>query len=59
MEKKIKLIPENIDGKWYVVGNGLKMPVPTEGHAIAIAHYLMTADIPNPNFTPGKRKKSV
>jgi hypothetical protein len=59
MEKKIKLTPENIDGKWYVVGNGLKMSVPTKGHATAIAHYLMNVDITNPNFTPGRRKKSL
>lgn len=59
MENKIRLNAENIDGKWYVVGNGLKMPVPSEGHAVAVANYLMHVEITNPNFTPGRRKKKV
>jgi len=59
MEKKIKIIPEQIDGEWYVVGDGLKMPVPSQEHAVVISNYLMTAEVPDPNFNPGRRKKSV
>jgi len=59
MEKKIKIIPEQIDGEWYVVGDGLKMSVPSQEHAIIVSNYLMTAEVPDPNFNPGRRKKSV
>ena len=59
MKKQIKLQVENINNEWYVVGNGLKMLVPTEGHANAVAKYLMTAEVSDPNFNPGRRKKSV
>ena len=59
MEKKIKLQVENIDEQWYVVGSGIKIPVPTQDHANAVSKYLMTAEIPDPNFNPGRRKKSV
>jgi hypothetical protein len=59
MEKKIKLQVENIDEQWYVVGDGMKIPVPTQEHANAVSRYLMTAEVPDPNFNPGRRKKSV
>jgi hypothetical protein len=59
MEKKIKLQVENIDEQWYVVGSGIKIPVPTQDHANAVSRYLMTAEVPDPNFNPGRRKKSV
>lgn len=59
MEKKIKIQAEQIGDKWYVTGDGLKMPMPTEDHANAVSKLLMTLDVPNPNFTPGRRKKSV
>lgn len=59
MKKKIKLQAEQIGDTWYVIGEGVKMPMPTEGHANAVSKLLMTLDVPNPNFTPGRRKKSV
>jgi hypothetical protein len=59
MEKKIKLQVENIDEQWYVVGSGIKIPVPTQDHANAVSRYLMTAEVPDPNFNPGRRKKLV
>jgi hypothetical protein len=59
MEKKIKLQAEQIGEIWYVTGEGLKMPMPTEGYANIVSKLLMTLDVPNPNFTPGRRKKSV
>ena len=59
MEKKIKLQAENINNQWYVVGDGIKIPVPTQDHANAVSRYLMTAEVPDPNFNPGRKKKSV
>jgi hypothetical protein len=35
------------------------MPVPSQEHAIIVSNYLMTAEVPDPNFNPGRRKKSV
>jgi hypothetical protein len=59
MKKAIKIQAEQIGDKWYVVGDGLKMPVPSQEHAIVISNYLMTTEVPDPNFNPGRRKKSV
>ena len=59
MEKKIEIQAEQIENMWYVIGEGIKIIAPTQEHANAVSKYLMTAEILDPNFKPGRRKKSV
>lgn len=59
MEKIIKIESKEINGEWYVVGDGMKMKMASKEHADAVSSYLMIIDIPDPNFKPGRRKKSV
>jgi hypothetical protein len=61
MEEKEKnpFSPTQIDGKWYLTGGGLKIPVESEEYAATLARVLFNIEIPNPFFTPGRKKKNV
>ena len=48
-----------IDGKWYVTGDGLKIPVQDQEYAETLARVLFTIEIPPVSFNPGRKKKSV
>jgi hypothetical protein len=48
-----------IKGKWYVTGDGLKIPVKSQEHANILANVIFNIEITDPNFSPGRRKKSV
>ncbi len=48
-----------IDGKWYVTGDGVKLPVKDKEYAETLARVLFNIDIPAAPFFPGRKKKSV
>ena len=48
-----------IDGKWYVTGDGIKLPVKDQEYAETLARVLFNIDIPQVNFVPGRKKKTV
>jgi len=57
--KAIKYEAKNIDGQWYMTGDGLMIKVKNQEYAETLARIFPTIEITDPNFTPGRRKKSV
>jgi len=59
MEKKIKYQSEEINGKWYVCGDDLKLNVPNKEYGDILSNVLMNIEIPNPNFNPGRKRVKI
>lgn len=57
--KAIRYEAKEINEQWYMVGDGLKIKVESQSYAETLARVLATIEITDPNFTPGRRKKSV
>lgn len=57
--KAIKYEAKEIDGQWYMIGDGLKIHVKDQEYAETLARVYATIEITDPNFSPGRRKKSV
>jgi hypothetical protein len=57
--KTIKYEAEEINGQWYMTGGGLKISVKDQEYAEMLARIFPTIEIADPNFNPGRRKKTV
>jgi hypothetical protein len=52
-----KLRATEIDGKWFMTGRGLKIPVKDQNYAEVLIRTFESIEITDPNFKPGRRKK--
>lgn len=52
-----KAIEEN--GKWFMKGKDLKIETPNKEYAEVLSNIFPNIEITDPNFKPGRRKKSL